>query len=33
MELHQVNLSVEAVRKLMIGADLWTPRPLRTRAS
>lgn len=31
-ELHEVNLSVEAVRKLMIGADLWTPRALRDRA-
>lgn len=31
-ELHEVNLSVEAVRKLMIGAELWTPRALRDRA-
>jgi hypothetical protein len=28
-ERHQLNLSVETVRKLMIGAELWTPRALR----
>ena len=31
-ERHNVNLSLETVRKLMIGADLWTPRALRDRA-
>jgi hypothetical protein len=30
-ERHQLNLSVETVRKLMIGAPLWTPRALRDR--
>jgi transposase len=31
-ERHQLNLSVETVRKLMIGAELWTPRALRDKA-
>jgi hypothetical protein len=31
-ERHKVNLSVEAVRKLMIDAELWTPRALRDKA-
>ncbi len=31
-ERHQLNLSVETVRKLMMGAGLWTPRALRDKA-
>jgi hypothetical protein len=31
-ERHKVKLSVETVRKLMIGAELWTPRALRDKA-
>jgi transposase len=30
-ERHQLDLSVETVRKLMIGAELWTPRALRDK--
>jgi hypothetical protein len=29
---HKLNLSVETVRKLMMGAGLWTPRALRDKA-
>jgi hypothetical protein len=31
-ERHKLNLSVETVRKLMMGAGLWTPRALRDKA-
>ena len=31
-ERHQLKLSVETVRKLMMGAGLWTPRALRDKA-
>ena len=31
-ERHKLNLSVETVRKLMMGAGLWTPRGLRDKA-